>query len=320
MGNKDSYAKGILLHQWVETVDWDNLKADFVVLRLGQTGYPNYPTSEYVDQKYAEFVGKAAAKGMPVIAWYELYPKIYGDTSWPVNDYSRWYDRSQDMSMQVIDRMLLNRPYWHGMIISVNPGVYDPKAKTYDASALWVSRSVLRVRDLVRAAYKKTTWPEFPAGVIDNKDWDTQGLLEMDTQNWQMSVWDYKGVTQTIGDKLDVNALSYPESHIASYLMPTRSGSFWRVQTALWEGAKSKTGAKVALPVYLYYGSKDSLYKVIGFEAANPTPDPDSEPDPSNGGEPEPGAGGDLSIVNAKLQTIIDMMEPISAFFAKLNK
>lgn len=316
MGNKDSYAKGIMLHQWVETVDWDNLKADFVVLRLGRTGYPNYATGEYVDEKYAEFVQAAKDHGLPVLAWYELYPKIYGDTAWPDDDYNRWYGRTQDMSMTVIDRMLSGRPYFHGMIISVNPGKYNAASKTCDTSAKWVSRSLRRVMDLVKAAYNKKIWPEFANNIINQKDWDTQGMLELDSQNWDMSVWDYsKSTNQTVTGALDLNTLSYPEEHMPMYLMPDRTGCLWRVKTVAWSGAKTKTGGTIALPVYLYYGSKDSLYKTIGFTppTTGTTPGPG---DTNTGGTVTPGG---TTSTDAKLQAIIDMLEPISAFFARFK-
>lgn len=309
MGNKDSYAKGLMLHQWVETVDWDNLDADFVVLRVGQTGYPNYATGAYVDTKYAEFIQAAKDHGLPVIAWYELYPKIYGDMAWPADDYNRWYDRSQDMSMIVLDRMLASRPYFHGMVVSVNPGVYNTSTNTYDTSPLWVSRSTRRVNDLVKLAYPgKVIWNEFGYGVIDNKNWDSQGMLELDTQNWLMSSYYYKGVTQTVAGKLDLDALTYPEEHMPMYLMPSRSGSLWRCQTVLWDGAKSSTGSTVKLPVYLYYGGKDSLYKAIGFTASTTptTPDPGNDvPIPETGG-----TGADMTATNALLRELIELARP----------
>lgn len=312
MGNKDSYAKGIMLHQWVETVDWDNLDADFVVLRLGQTGYPNYATGAYVDIKYAAFVQEAKNHGLPVLAWYELYPKIYGDTSWPVDDYNRWYAREQDMSMTVIDRMLATRPYWHGMVVSVNPGVYNATTKTFDTSPLWVSRSLRRVMDLVKSAYGKKIWPEFANGVIDNKNWDTQGMLELDSQNWDMCAWDYtKSSNQFVNGMLDLYALAYPEEHMPMYLMPDRTGCLWRVKTVTWSGAKTKAGATIALPVYLYYGSKDSLYKTIGFTASAPT-----TPDTGNDTPETPGAGDsvniDLAETNALLTRIAVAVEKIA--------
>lgn len=322
MGNKDSYAKGVLLHDGISTVDWDNLNADFVVLRVGATPAALEATGQYVDQRYAEFVQAAYERGIPVIAWFDLTVKKYGDTSWPVHDFSRWYPRAQDMAMSVIDRMLQNRPYFHGMILGVDPGTYNAQGSTYDVSALWVSRTVLRVKDLVKAAYKKLVWPEFRAGVIDNKAWDSQGLLELDSQNWIMSVWDYsKSAQQAVTGKLDLYALSWPEEHMPMYLMPTRSGSFWRCKTVAWSGAKNAAGAVVPLIVYLYYGSKDSLYKAIGFTAPAAPGEPEEPEEPTEPTEPDPGGSVtvDLAETNAKLQAIIDMLEPISAFFARFK-
>ena len=317
MGNKDTYAKGLLVHQWVGSIDWDNMTADFLVLRVGQTGYANYPTGEFVDTKYTDFIGEASKRGIPVLAWYELYPKIYGDRSWPLNDYSRWYERIQDMSMTVLDRMLANRPYWHGMVISVNPGKYDMQSNNYETSAPWVSRTLIRVRDLVKAAYPgKPIWPEFASGIVDNKQWDTQGLLELDSQKWMMSAWDYsKSTPQTVTGVLNVHALSYPEEHMPMYLMPTRSGCLWRVKTVTWSGAKNASGASVALPVYLYYGSKESLYKAINFTPPTTTPTPPTEPpaeEPTEPTQPVQTVPSDMTVTNALLERIALAVEKLA--------
>lgn len=287
MGNKDTYAKGLLVHQWVGSIEFDKLDADFLVVRVGETPAALEATSAFVDEKYAEFVQKAYEKGIPVIAWYDLKVKKYGDTSWPVNDFSRWGDRQQDMTMTVLDRMLSNRHYWHGLIMGVDVGDWQMYDKTYDVSPLWMSRTIVRVRDLVKAAYPgKQVWPEVRSGIIDNAEWDTQGLLQLDTQKWVMSAWDNKGA-QTVKGVLELDKLIYPEEHMPMYLMPTRSGSFWRCITVNWDGVKNLTGGAISLPVYLYYGSKESLYKAIGFTAPTSTPEPPTE-EPTDPTQPVP--------------------------------
>jgi hypothetical protein len=315
MGNKDTYAKGLMLHYAVETVDWDNLNVDFLVLRIGQTALPLSPLTDVKDKKYTEFMGEAKLRGIPVIAWYELYPKIYGDTSWDKDDFSRWYAREQDMSMRVIDTMLLNRPYWHGMVVGVEPGQYNALSKTYDTSAAWVSRSLLRVKDLVAAAYPgKIIWPEFKSNVIGNSDWDPQNILVEDSTNWtRFCAYDETPEIQQVTGALDVNELTYTEDHMPMYNMQSRTGCLWRVKNVAWDGAKNAAGGIQPLPIYIHYGSKERLYEAIGFTAStdqNDDQDSDQNGDQDNDGDTGETASVDMTETNILLRELIDLIKP----------
>lgn len=64
-----------------------------------------------------------------------------------------------------------------------------------------------------------------------------------------------------------------------------------------------------------WLGTKKMLHDWCQFVPAGtiPTPDPDPDPDPGSGGSV------DISAIDAKLQAIVDMLEPISVFFARFK-
>lgn len=329
MSSRVGYAKGLLLHEWVESFDWKNVNPDFVILRIGDGHVVgnNDTISNHLDKKFTTHLQKAYERGIPVIPWYCVYPSVYGSTGWPLNDYNRWAPRENDPSMIIIDRMLSNKSYWHGMILGINIGEYNSRDNTYDAPAGWVSKTTERVLDLVSTAYslydrsnptgpKRAFWAEFSDGVIDNFQWDDQHALEYFVKDRDISVWKHVSFPfTTYKGALDLNTLPYPDIDIPTYLMADRTGCFWRCRTVSWEGALSASGSPISLPVYLYYGSASSLKNRIGFtppSGTTPVPPPDS----GGGTTPAPDPiSGDLNAVtravNANTAAVLQVLEEL---------
>ena len=335
MGAKDIYAKGIFLSEAVETVDLskiDNLA--FVVLRLAD-GY-NAQLSTILDKKFVTFYEQAAALKIPVFPWMRIYPRMWADTGWQIDDYNRWAERKSDISsnedfaLAIMDRFLAPRTWWHGLIYSVYTGAYNPAANTYDVSSAWAQAVSERVRNLFNKYYAKMTaaadaptrliWPEYPADLIANQRWDG-GILDTWVKDIDLSIWLSAGFpVQTVTGRLDLNALPWPEDlNIPTYSKQTRTNSLWRAAntTVLWDGAKNANGGPCAVPIYLMYASKTGLYN--RFQIPNTPVNPGGGGGDNGGGTADPvdvsGLAAAVDRNTEQVKRLADAVEKIAGVF-----
>jgi hypothetical protein len=323
VGSKDVYAKGIMLSDAIASIDLskiDNL--GFVVIRAAD-GY-SQPLSGCLDGKFGAHYEQAKALGLPVFVWMRVYPKMYADTGWDINNYNRWavrkneQDSNEDFALAIMDRLLGTRDWWHGLIYSVYMGAYNSGANTYDVSASWAQAVAQRVRDLGKQYYGKMSsaanaperffWPEFSTGIIDNRLWDVPGALDTWVKDIELSVWMSAGFpVQTVSGRLDLNALPWPDdpaspvNNIPTYSKLSRSNCLWRAAntTVYWDGAKTAAGGAAPVPIYLMYATLSSLRARFGISAPPVNP---------GGGEPGGGdtGGGETPVASAELIAAID--------------
>lgn len=333
MGTKEVFAKGIYLYEGIESIDLSKLKNfDFLVARIGE-GYDPV-LSKVIDKKFHYFQAIAKAAGVPLFAWMRVYPRMYQDTSWDMDHFEKWpirknsIDSNEDFALAVVDRMLADRPWWHGLIYSVYMGSYETASKSYTTGVTpgWATATTRRIRELMQIYYQSMTpgdptsptrfiWPEFATGIIDNREWDPQLTIDTYIKPVDLSVWMSANFPATTVDVLDLNALPWPSVDIPTYSKESRGNCLWRAAntTIKWSGAKDANGNAMPVGVYLMYNTPDSLYARFKMsQTAAPSSGSGTGSDSGNGTSSGTTGGGSGTTGSNDLTALIPYLERIA--------
>ena len=296
----------------------------FAIHRIGQG-------TQALDPQWPDFVQQAYDQKVPVVGGYYVLDPVYYveklQSLTKLREIDKWLPVALDEQYQRLVSGITNKAM---QILAIDVEIFkDYQGNVIDPT--WCAETafqfMVRVKKNIASVNKNIKQVVIYTGkwYIDN--------YAPNMKNWMNSLDDPWVAQYTKSGYLTLTDWAQLKDHYPPATINGHQGpdylyaKNWKLWQWWGDGVASKDflgqqSKPCSLDVNFFNGNLDDLCEWAGVKApTNPTPDPDPDPQPDPDPTPDPGTGGsiDLAVTNARLQTIIDMLEPISAFFERIK-